>query len=115
MKLPSILLAAALALTGCEATGQSYTGSPSYSVKSYSGGPTRSPGARAAFVRDNPCPATGRRGGACPGYEVDHIRPLAAGGADHKSNMQWLSKSQHRAKTKAERKACVYGCGKKKK
>ena len=26
-----------------------------------------------------------------PGYEVDHIVPLARGGADKPSNMQWLT------------------------
>jgi len=36
--------------------------------------------------------------GACPGYEVDHIEPLACGGADDSSNMQWLTKEANRAK-----------------
>ena len=42
-----------------------------------------------AFKRHNPCPSTGERGGKCPGYVVDHIQPLCAGGADnHQTNMQ---------------------------
>ena len=37
-----------------------------------------------------------------PGYEVDHIIPLYAGGSDTPGNMQLLSKTQHHAKTKAD-------------
>jgi hypothetical protein len=37
------------------------------------------------FKRMTGCPQ--RR----PGYEVDHIMPLARGGADKPSNMQWLT------------------------
>lgn len=36
------------------------------------------------------------------GFEVDHIIPLYAGGADDPSNMQLLTKEQHQAKTKAD-------------
>ena len=34
-------------------------------------------------------PATGSRKNACPGYIIDHVTPLCAGGADHPLNMQW--------------------------
>lgn len=67
--------------------------------------------ARSEFTRSNPCPVTGRSSGACPGYQVDHRIPLAAGGADRPHNMQWLSVEQHKAKTRSERQSCVYGCG----
>ncbi len=53
---------------------------------------------RAAFMRSHPCPSTGKRHGACPGYQVDHRRALACGGTDNPANMQWLSVRQHRAK-----------------
>ena len=36
----------------------------------------RSMAERAAFVRHNPCPATGLRRGSCPGWEVDHVVAL---------------------------------------
>lgn len=42
------------------------------------------------FRKDHPCPGTGRVSGACPGWEVDHVIPLACGGADATLNMQWL-------------------------
>lgn len=64
---------------------------------------SRDPVEKAAFRRANACPATGAIKGKCPGYQVDHIVPLCAGGADHPSNMQWLSEGQHKAKTKGER------------
>jgi len=34
------------------------------------------------------------------GYQVDHKKPLYAGGADTPSNMQLLTNAEHRAKTK---------------
>ena len=37
-----------------------------------------------------------------PGYEVDHIVPLARGGADKPSNMQWLTIPAHKEKTQWE-------------
>lgn len=37
------------------------------------------------------------------GYEIDHIKPLSQGGTDSPSNMQLLSKTEHKEKTKAER------------
>lgn len=66
----------------------------------------RSRAARDAFERENPCPATGEPRGACPGYVVDHIVPLACGGADEPSNMQWQTVADAKAKDKWERKGC---------
>lgn len=60
----------------------------------------------AAFKRHNPCPSTGQRRGGCPGYVVDHVYPLCAGGIDHPSNMQWQSTSESRAKDREERRLC---------
>jgi 5-methylcytosine-specific restriction endonuclease McrA len=37
-----------------------------------------------------------------PGYEVDHIVPIARGGADKLFNMQWLTIPAHREKTRWE-------------
>jgi hypothetical protein len=41
-----------------------------------------------------------------PGYVVDHIVPLACGGADSPSNMQWQTVAAAKAKDKVERKGC---------
>lgn len=44
------------------------------------------------FKRHNTCPSTGFKStSSCPGYMVDHICPLACGGYDKPSNMQWLT------------------------
>lgn len=66
----------------------------------------RSASARAAFVKANPCPATSQPRGACPGYVVDHIHPLCAGGADHYSNMQWQTVSDAKIKDLEEIRLC---------
>lgn len=52
-----------------------------------------------AFRAEHPCPSTGRTRGACPGWHVDHVTALCAGGADHPSNMQWITREDHRLKT----------------
>jgi hypothetical protein len=66
----------------------------------------RSTSARAAFQRANPCPATGAQRGACPGYVIDHITPLCAGGADAPANMQWQTTADAKAKDRTERPQC---------
>jgi hypothetical protein len=40
------------------------------------------------------------------GYVVDHIKPLACGGADDPANMQWQTVAEGKAKDKWERKEC---------
>jgi hypothetical protein len=43
-----------------------------------------------------------------PGYVIDHIVPLACGGADAPSNMQWQTVAAAKAKDKWERKGCSH-------
>lgn len=43
-----------------------------------------------AFKRHHPCPSTGKTTGACPGWAIDHVIPLANGGCDSVHNLQWL-------------------------
>lgn len=62
----------------------------------------RSSEARAQFKRAHPCPATGKRSGACPGYVIDHVTALKRSGADAPSNMQWQTREAARAKDKIE-------------
>ena len=69
----------------------------------------RDPHQRAAFMKAHPCPANGKTRGACPGYVVDHIKPLCAGGRDHPSNMQWQTREEARVKDREERKMCAGG------
>jgi len=58
------------------------------------------------FQRLHPCPSTGKRTGACPGYIKDHVKPLACGGPDSVSNLQWQTKRAAKEKDKWERKSC---------
>ena len=59
-----------------------------------------------AFRAEHPCPATGRTRGACPGWHVDHVTALCAGGADRPSNMQWITREDHRFKTLVDVREC---------
>jgi 5-methylcytosine-specific restriction endonuclease McrA len=42
-----------------------------------------------------------------PGHVVDHRVPLACGGADAPSNMQWQTTEEAKAKDKVERRGCA--------
>jgi len=60
----------------------------------------RSAAAKDEFLRESGYPH-GRKG-----YVVDHVVPLACGGADAPSNMQWQTKADAKAKDKTERVGC---------
>ena len=47
----------------------------------------RSERAKNDFKHQQPCPANGNSSGSCPGYVIDHVKPLECGGADTPSNM----------------------------
>jgi hypothetical protein len=66
----------------------------------------RSATARTEFKQQQPCPATGKTKGACPGYVIDHVIPLACGGLDAPANMQWQTKAEAAEKDKWERIGC---------
>ena len=65
-----------------------------------------------AFKKMWACPSTGLHKGACPGWAIDHVVPLACGGKDAVYNMAWMpddgkSCPQDYCKDRYERK--VYG------
>ena len=64
-----------------------YCGEPARDVN---GKIIRSAAVIAQFKRIHPCPSTGKTAGACPGWQIDHIIPLAVGGCDAILNMQYL-------------------------
>jgi hypothetical protein len=66
----------------------------------------RDPSQVRAFRRANPCPATGKTTGACPGWVADHVIPLCIGGVDEPRNLQWQRKEEALAKDKLEWEAC---------
>lgn len=55
-----------------------------------------------AFKRANPCPSTGLRRGACPGWVVDHRVGLCVGGEDKAYNLRWQSVVAAKAKDRWE-------------
>lgn len=69
----------------------------------------RSSAARTEFKKLHPCPATGSSTGACPGYVIDHIVPLANGGPDAPSNMQWQTIAEAKEKDRWERRSMYNG------
>ena len=66
----------------------------------------RSASVKRDFQLTHPCPATGLTSGPCPGYVKDHIMPLACGGPDAVSNIQWQTIQVARAKDQWERTTC---------
>ncbi len=66
----------------------------------------RSQKAKVIFKYEHPCPSTGKTKGSCPNYIIDHIKPLACGGADDPSNMQWQTKEEAKVKDSWELKGC---------
>lgn len=66
----------------------------------------RSAAKKNLFKSIQPCPSNGEASGPCPGYVVDHITPLACGGADDPGNMQWQTVAAGKAKDAWERVGC---------
>ena len=67
----------------------------------------RSASVKRDFQLTHPCLATGLTSGRCLGYVKDHIVPLACGGPDAPSNMQWQTRADAKAKDKWETKGCA--------
>jgi hypothetical protein len=67
----------------------------------------RDPAVVRAFRKDHPCPSTQRTTGACPGWVVDHLWPLCAGGPDAVWNMAWQELAASKRKDRIERQACA--------
>lgn len=67
---------------------------------------TRSKKVLREFVNQQACPATGLHRLPCKGWVIDHVKPLACGGADDPSNLQWQTREGAKAKDKWERKEC---------
>jgi hypothetical protein len=70
---------------------------------------SRSFKAEVLFRLQNPCPATGEAHGDCKGYVIDRIIPIACGGTEEPSNMQWQTAAEARAKDRWEKIGCRPG------
>lgn len=66
----------------------------------------RIPAAKDAFKKEHPYPCDDASSGPCPGYVIDHVKPLACGGADESGNMQRQTTAQGKAKDAWERNRC---------
>ena len=62
----------------------------------------RSEATRNHFKKLQPCPSTGKHSGSCPGWVIDHVLPLACGGPDAVTNMQWQTFPDSKLKDKWE-------------
>ena len=70
-------------------------------------GAERSTAQKRAFMHSHPCPATGKTSGRCPGWVVDHVAPLCAGGADLPDNMRWQTLAEAKRKDAWEKRLCA--------
>jgi hypothetical protein len=85
------LLVALLAIsTTAIAADPRYCGEP---LRTEAGAIKRSSSVLTQFKRLHPCPSTGKTTGACPGWAIDHVIPLASCGCDAVLNLQWLPNS----------------------
>ena len=73
----------------------------------------RDPAQVREFRRHHPCPSTGKIGRNCPGYVVDHLVALCAGGPDAPSNMRFQEYRASLVKDAEERRYCRALKGKK--
>ncbi len=85
-----LLFAAAVTLA---ARGRAYRRAPAV---------RRSRAVTAEFQRWHPCPSTGKRYGACPGWIKDHRIPLCKGGPDAAWNLEWQTVAAAKAKDRVE-------------
>lgn len=91
------LILATIILAGCAVQADTVSVQPLIEQR-YCGAPARNADGSirrradvlAAFQRAHPCPSTGKTTGACPGWAKDHVIPMACGGCDAVSNLQWL-------------------------
>lgn len=54
------------------------------------------------FRAANACPSTGKFIGPCPGWIMDHMKPLRCGGPDSVENIMWQTIEEAKAKDRTE-------------
>lgn len=94
-----VLLPFSVALAGQQAGTSKAENNPKAADKN-SSAHSPSTAAKTQFMRES-----GYRNGR-PGYVVAYRKPLACGGADDTSNLQWLTTAEAKAKEKTEGKGC---------
>jgi hypothetical protein len=99
----AFFLCVALPFSGAFAGQQANTTKPAANSKAAeknSATYSKTTAAKTQFMRE-----TGYRNGR-PGYVVAYRKPLACGGTEDTSNLQWLTAAEAQAKDKTERKGC---------
>jgi hypothetical protein len=97
--LSSVLLLCSTMLAGQETvTSKSDTGAKA--TKKPAEAFSQASAAKAQFMRES-----GYRNGR-PGYVVAYRKPLACGGTDDISNLEWLTVAEAKAKAESDRKGC---------
>ena len=85
---------------GSSSQGSSSKADGKPKVAAKKGGTSAQSVAKTQYMRE-----TGYRDGR-PGYVVAYRKPLACGGADDPSNLQWLTVAEAKAKDKTDRQGC---------
>jgi hypothetical protein len=62
---------------------------------------------RELFIKKYACPVNGKHTEACPGWVVNYVKPLCAGGADRLSNLQWQTVATAKRKEREAQKLCA--------
>ena len=93
MKIAALIIIVMAALIQFDAAAQDIRYCTDTPIRDENGKIKRSQQLLAEFKRLHPCPSTGKARGACPGWAIDHVIPLAVGGCDAIFNLQWLPDS----------------------
>ena len=62
---------------------------------------------RELFIKKYACPVNGKHTAACPGWVVNYVKPLCAGGADTIKNLQWQTVATAKRKEREAQKLCA--------
>lgn len=92
MKYYILVVGAILSFSACASPYDEtrYCGAPARDI---TGTIVRSQAVLSHFQKIHPCPSTGLTTGACPGWALNHVIPLACGGCDVVSNLDWMPNS----------------------
>lgn len=107
MKLTNVI--ALLALASCSiqpAQASAAAAAAAVAAASAAATSTRHASTVREFRKTHACPATGKVQTTCPGYVVDHIIPLCAGGTDTVDNMMFQTTADSYRKDVQERAIC---------
>lgn len=87
MKIAALIATLIFSVSAFASEDPRYCGSPK---RDANGKIVRSSKAISEFRSWHPCPSTGSKTGACPGWAINHTIPIACGGCDAAFNMDWM-------------------------